>query len=127
MTIGWTEATWAMGLVIAWSGALLGVIRAMLTRLVVDMDKRLDKQSHDIARLDGEVQRLLAELPLHYQRRDDAIRELTVLVARIDAVGTRLDGCVRRDDHIRSETVLHAKLDAVAARLDKLMNKENRA
>ena len=127
MTVQWTDLSWAIGLVIAWSGALLGVIRAMLSRMVADLDKRLDRQSQDLARVDADLQRLAAELPLHYQRRDDAIRELTVLVARIDAVGSRLDGFVRRDDHIRSETVLHAKLDAVAARLDKLMNLENRA
>ena len=32
----------------------------------------------------GDLKRLVAELPLHYQRREDAIREYTTINAKID-------------------------------------------
>jgi len=40
--------------------------------------------AREVDRVDGDLKRLLAELPLHYQRREDAIREYTVINVKLD-------------------------------------------
>ena len=72
-------------------GAILGGVFALLKwfagRLLSDIEERLeriDAVAREVDRVDGDLKRLLAELPLHYQRRDDAIREYTAINAKLD-------------------------------------------
>ena len=122
---------WLIPLMIVLFGAILGIaawtLRLMANRLVADLDKRLariDDVSKEVARVDADLKKLMIEMPIHYQRREDAVRETTVLLTRIDAVGTRIDQFVRREDHVRSEAVLNAKLDALALALQRLLEKQ---
>lgn len=119
---------WALSVIVLFFGSVIGgalwTIRTMAQRLLTDLDQRLiriDAVALDVQRVDTDLKRLMIELPLHYQRREDAIRETTVILARIDAVGMRIDTFVRRDDHIRSETVLNAKLDALALAMNRIL------
>lgn len=71
--------------------AVLGGVFALLKwfagRLLSDIEQRLtriDDVAREVGRVDAEVKRLIAELPLHYQRRDDAIREYTVINVKLD-------------------------------------------
>jgi len=105
-------------------GALAAIGRALVARLIGEMDRRLDgieDKFSDIDRLDDEIAKLRAELPLHYNQREDAVREYSVVLARIDAVGRGIEQAVRRDDYIRDVSVLHAKMDALVLRIDRVM------
>ncbi|MEO1766776.1 hypothetical protein [Thiobacter aerophilum] len=77
--------------IVAVSGAVLGGVFALLkwfaARLLIDIEQkltRIDDVAREVGRVDAEVKRLIAELPLHYQRRDDAIREYTVINVKLD-------------------------------------------
>ncbi len=122
------DAGTVLTVLVTWTGVLLGLIKVLLVRAMRDIDARITKvvQAHqdvgaDVQRLDADLKRLQAELPIHYQRREDAIREYTVMLARVDAVGHRLDQSIRRDDYVRDVSVLHAKIDALVGRIDRLM------
>jgi hypothetical protein len=70
-------------------GGVFAVLKWFAARLLSDIELRLsriDAVACDVGRVDAEVKRVVAELPLHYQRRDDAIREYTSLNAKIDRV-----------------------------------------
>lgn len=103
-------------------------MRMMANRLLAELDRRLqriDEVAEEVQRVDTELKRLMIELPIHYQRREDAVRDTTTLMARIDAVGVRIDNFVRREDHVRSETIINAKLDALATALEKILEKSH--
>lgn len=64
--------------------SVIGVVFALLKwfagRLLADIEARLSR----IDDLENRFERLMAELPLHYQRREDAIREYTTINAKLD-------------------------------------------
>lgn len=78
---------------LAVGGVVLGGVFALLkwfaSRLLADIEKRLeriDAVSREVDRVDGDLKRLMAELPIHYQRREDAIREYTAVNAKLDRI-----------------------------------------
>lgn len=78
---------------LAFCGAVLGGVFALLrwfaARLLSDIEKRLeriDAVAREVDRVDGDLKRLMAELPVHYQRREDAIREYTAVNAKLDRI-----------------------------------------
>lgn len=80
----WQVALWIAGAVI---GALVLMARALAMRMMREIDARFDRidlLSGEVARVDGDLKRLIAELPLHYQRREDAIREFTAINTKLD-------------------------------------------
>jgi hypothetical protein len=80
-------------------GLVWGMLKWFAVRLIADFEARLsriDDLAREISRVDNEVQHLLAELPLHYQRREDAIREFTAINAKLDRLYELL---ARRHDH----------------------------
>lgn len=81
---------------IAVGGVVLGGVFALLkwfaARLLEDIDKRLSR----IDEVEARVDKLLADLPLHYHRREDAIREFTAINAKLDRLYELL---ARRKDH----------------------------
>jgi len=114
-------------------GAALILFIAML---LGGLAKRLLQQ---VSSMDRDLQALVADLPLRYQRRDDAIRELEVVDKRYqDAIEKYIDGLRRevrsstrrievleqqreedvrtyflRDDAIREYTAMTAKMDKI--------------
>lgn len=63
------------------------VARAYARQTLGQIDARLDQikdVAHEVNRVDADLRRLIAELPLHYQRRDEAIREYTAMNAKLD-------------------------------------------
>jgi len=124
---------------LAVGGAVLGGVFALLkwfaARLLQDIEQRLQR----IEDVDSRMKSLIADLPLHYQRRDDAIREMAqaderyqraveqIIKAlrdelsdarrRIDAIERERDADIRRfqlrDDAIREYTSLNAKIDRI--------------
>lgn len=84
-----------IGVAIAGSaaGLLVGLVRWLGARLMADIDARLVSMNDvvgrsmvETARVDADLKRLLADLPMHYQRREDSIREYTALNAKIDRI-----------------------------------------
>ena len=76
-----------LGLVGAVVGVMAGLVRWMGQRIMADIDARLGRMDDvmgEVSRVDGDLTRLVAELPMHYQRREDAIREYTTINAKID-------------------------------------------
>lgn len=99
---GVIDAVWgkAVGLyaVVLFVGAAVGLAvafaRAYLRRVmegIADKLSRLDS-------LESQLTRLIADMPLHYQRRDEAIREYTAMNAKLDRLWDALID-LRRDRH----------------------------
>lgn len=63
-------------------GCLFALLRWMFGRMLTEIERRLSR----IDNLETRFERLLAELPLHYQMRDDSIREYTAINARLDRI-----------------------------------------
>lgn len=83
----------SMPALLAFGGAVLGGVFALLrwfaARLLSDIEKRLeriDAVAREVDRVDTDLKRLMAELPVHYQRREDAIREYTAVNAKLDRI-----------------------------------------
>lgn len=75
-------------------GLLLGFISTLATFgmvLIKQIDSRIDHQNDRVSRLETSLNETLTKLPLEYQRREDAIRFETVLNAKLDAIGTRIE------------------------------------
>lgn len=118
---------WMLPAAVLLIGGVVGVavwtVRTMAQRLILELDrrlKRIDDVAGEVQRVDADLKKLMIDLPIHYQRREDAVRDTTTLMARVDAVGARIDHFVRREDHVRTETILNAKLDALAVALTRL-------
>ena len=61
-------------------GGVFGLLKWFAGRMINEIETRLKR----IDDLESRFERLMAELPLHYQRREDAIREYTTINAKID-------------------------------------------
>jgi len=76
-----------LGLGAAVLGGVFALLRWFAARLLSDIEERLsriDIVAREVDRVDSDLKRLLAELPLHYQRREDAIREYTAINVKLD-------------------------------------------
>lgn len=75
-------------LLLAVAGAVLGGVFALLKwfagRLLEDIDKKFADHLSRIDEVEGRVDKLIADLPVHYMRREDHIRELTAIHAKLD-------------------------------------------
>lgn len=86
------------GLVAGWSALLLGIIRWFLIRdrqhidnKFTDLGNKLQDQTAEVTRIDREILILRAELPNQYVRREDAIRNETVVTAKLDSLGSKIE------------------------------------
>lgn len=61
-------------------GGVFGLLRWFAGRLLSDIDARLAR----IDDIEARVDKLIADLPVHYMRREDHIRELTAIHAKLD-------------------------------------------
>lgn len=63
-------------------GGVFGLLKWFMHRMVTEIDARLKR----IDEIEGRFERLLSDLPMHYQRREDSIREYTALNAKVDRI-----------------------------------------
>ncbi|MBF0256825.1 MAG: hypothetical protein HQL47_10295 [Gammaproteobacteria bacterium] len=98
MIVDWNLITWGLGLLISWSGFLVGIIRWFLQRLVRDLDRRLEGirdaqqcETNEWRRVERELMELRAELPVNYVRREDHIRSQSVIEAKLDALASKIE------------------------------------
>ena len=72
--------TWLLSVSGIVLGGVFGLLKWFAGRMIDEIETRLKR----IDDLESRFERLMAELPLHYQRREDAIREYTTINAKID-------------------------------------------
>lgn len=102
MTLQWPQFVWIAGLLLAWSGALIGAIWFLILRIInqfkdgiedshatlkaadAELKSQIETTKADYNRIDTEFKTLLIQLPLHYHRREDAIREYTAINTKLD-------------------------------------------
>lgn len=77
LTLDWPMLLTFAGVV---AGGLVAMMRWLAARLLADIDQRLAR----IDEVEARVDKLLADLPVHYMRREDHIRELTAIHAKLD-------------------------------------------
>lgn len=73
-----------VGLVI---GVIVGMMRWMVQRIMKDIDDRLGRMedlTQKVVQVDNDLKRLIADMPLYYQRREDAIRDYTAINSKLD-------------------------------------------
>lgn len=86
---------------------LLGFIGTLATFgkiLLKQLDARIDHQNGRLEKLEAQHNDFLTRLPLEYQRREDAIRFETVLNAKLDAIGARIERLIERPTVTRRAT-----------------------
>ncbi len=72
--------TWLLSVSGIVLGGVFGLLKWFAARMIDEIETRLKR----IDDLEIRFDRLMAELPLHYQRREDVIREYTTINAKID-------------------------------------------
>ena len=77
---GGIPITWLLSVSGIVLGGVFGLLKWFAGRMIDEIETRLKR----IDDLESRFDRLMAELPLHYQRREDAIREYTTINAKID-------------------------------------------
>ena len=85
--LDWRAVSALAGFIVAWSGIMLWGVQHLLGRL----EAKLDRESGEWRRVERSLQEMRAELPLHYVRREDAIRQETVFHAKLDALAAKID------------------------------------
>jgi len=98
VALDWKAISVFVTLLLAWSGFLIMVIRALLARVSRDLDVRLDrmasaqeKDTDEWRRVERELMDLRADLPVHYVRREDYIRGQSVIEAKLDSLALKLE------------------------------------
>jgi len=82
----WQVALWVIGALL---GGFALTVRALLIRFVREMDARMggiERLGEEMKRMDAELARLRSELPQHYIRRDDHIRDITNVSVKLDRI-----------------------------------------
>ena len=101
----WALLTFLAGLLVVFLGAAWGVIRMTQTQASAATNQRMQgmetalgelksssqAEASQWQRVDKEILKLRAELPLHYVRREDYVRGQTVIESKLDALATKLE------------------------------------
>jgi hypothetical protein len=115
------EFVWLVGLLLAFFGACAAAGKLLLSQTQRHLDKRFEAQeqarstNHDQLsgrldrieavsredaaqwqRVERDLLRLQADMPLHYVRREDYIRGQSVIEAKLDGLGTKLENAQLR-------------------------------
>jgi hypothetical protein len=75
-------------------GAFVGVMKMLLVQMERRLDQRfavVDKDSERLRDIEIRVERLRGEMPLHYVRREDWVRNQSVIEAKLDGLALKLE------------------------------------
>lgn len=96
--VTWEAVGIAMTVLIALFTLLVGVIKWLLDRYadaiksqIELMSKQIAAQAGEVTRLDKEILKLRNEMVRDFISRDDHIRYETVINAKVDAIGTKIE------------------------------------
>jgi len=101
----WTLISFLVGLLLAFITAVFAGGKLLLSQVERRLDERFKAQDAKFAaleqagkdeagqwrRVERDLLRLQADLPLHYVRREDYIRNQTVIEAKLDAVALKIE------------------------------------
>ena len=75
-------------------GAFVGVMKMLLVQMERRLDQRfavVDKDSERLRDIEIRVERLRGEMPLHYVRREDWVRNQSIIEAKLDGLALKLE------------------------------------
>ena len=79
-------------------GAILGAFVGLVKMLLMQMERRLeqrfaviDKDSERLRQVELGMERLRGEMPLHYVRREDWVRNQTIIEAKLDGLALKFE------------------------------------
>lgn len=109
LVITWEMVGTAVTVLLALFGLLIGVIKWLLDRYVEAVKAQIGMMSSqilthagEITRLDKEILKLRAEVARDCFSRDDHIRYETVINAKVDSLGTKIENLMLRSAHAQS-------------------------
>lgn len=98
VALNWKAAGVLLAAFLAWSGALFAAIKWLLDRYQKHLDERfknlektISEESQKADEIEKYLLRLERDLPKEYVRKEDAIRSETVLHAKVDSIGEKLE------------------------------------
>jgi uncharacterized damage-inducible protein DinB len=74
----------------------IGVLATFGQIMLGQLDKRLEKQGQRMDNIERDLREMQLSLPNTYQRREDAIRFETMLNAKLDAIGGRMERLIEQ-------------------------------
>lgn len=84
VTLEWPQIAFFIALVISWTAFLYGIIRMLVLARITSLEARI-AETHTLATaIQAANARMQAELPMLYERREDATRAYTVINAKLD-------------------------------------------
>jgi len=98
----WSLFIFLAGLVAAWSVVMMGVQKYMMAagfRALGEQIGDIRKATEKIEKFERELLEMKADLPLNYVRREDAIRQETVMTSKLDTLAAKIDAL--RAEHYR--------------------------
>lgn len=108
LVITWDMVGIAVTVLLALFGLLIGTIKWLLDRYVEAVKAQIGAMTGQIAtnaaeitRLDREILKLRAEVARDCFSRDDHIRYETVINAKVDALGTKIENLMLRSAHAK--------------------------
>lgn len=109
LVITWEMVSVAVVVLLALFGLLVRIIKWLLDRYVEAvkaqigmMATQITAHAGDLARLDKEILKLRAEVARDCFTRNDHIRYETVINAKVDALGTKIENLMLRSAHAQS-------------------------
>lgn len=95
MQMDFTQAVgWAISLLGIFSTLVFGLVKLLLAQLEKRLGERFaaqDKEIAKLAELERDFLRFQADLPLQYVRREDYVRNQTVIEAKLDGLHSKLE------------------------------------
>lgn len=99
----WQLVTLAVSLMLASVSAFWAISKLLMTQQLKHQDMRFDaiedqmqREAGQWSRLERDLLKLQADLPLHYVRREDYIRGQSVIEAKLDGLATKFENALLR-------------------------------
>lgn len=109
IVISWEMVSIVVTIMLALFALLIGAIKWLLDRYVEAVKAQIQAiglqvsaSAHEIVRLDKEILKLRAEVARDCFSRDDHIRYETVINAKVDALGVKIENLMLRSAHAQS-------------------------
>lgn len=96
----WQLLTGLVGLLLSFFGFAIAAGKMLLSQIDSRLDLRfssVEKAADDWQRLEREFLNWKADLPLQYVRREDYVRNQTVIEAKLDAVAVKIENLKLRE------------------------------
>ena len=94
----WQLLIFFAGLLSAWGVLIIATTRWAINRGLAASDQRMMQLERDVSKTqtennkrEREILQLRCDLPLEYVRREDAIRQETVIHAKLDTLAAKID------------------------------------